>query len=175
MGLRVSSSVRLLSDGAANASRATPARRREVVMRAPSLCTSGMRAAPFQFVGNPSELGREFEQRLPRVDLRRLFRELQAFFGMLAAFFRRRHGDPTCATFAPTISFRSPRFPMNRFVPDSILDNPAHWQDRAEEARSIAEQMSDPDSRRMMLRIAEDYERLAAHARRRMKGSAARS
>jgi len=44
-----------------------------------------------------------------------------------------------------------------------------------EEARSIAEQMSDPDSKQMMLRIAEDYERLAAHARRRMKGSGAQS
>jgi DNA-binding ferritin-like protein len=64
---------------------------------------------------------------------------------------------------------------MNRFVPDSLLDNPGHWQERAEEARSIAEQMSDPDSKQMMLRIAEDYEQLAAHARRRMKGSAAQS
>ena len=64
---------------------------------------------------------------------------------------------------------------MNTAVSDSILDNPEHWQDRAEEARSIAEQMSDRDSKRMMLRIAEDYERLAAHARRRMKGSGAQS
>ncbi len=39
---------------------------------------------------------------------------------------------------------------------DSILDDPEHWQERAEEARSIAEQLSDPESRRMMLRIAED-------------------
>jgi hypothetical protein len=79
-------------------------------MRAPSLCTGGMRAAAFQFFGNLSELGREFEQRLPRVDLRRLFRELQAFFGMLAAFFRRRHdGDPTCPTPALAVSFRSRR------------------------------------------------------------------
>jgi hypothetical protein len=144
---------------AAKASGAPPARRREVVMGAPSLCTRGMRAASFQFVGNLSELGCEFEQRLPRVDLGRLFRELQAFFRMLAAFFRRRHGHPTFVTSAPTISFRSHRFPMNRFVPDSLLDNPAHWQERAEEARSIAEQMSDPDSKQMMLRIAEDYER----------------
>jgi len=58
---------------------------------------------------------------------------------------------------------------------EQVRDNPAHWQERAEEARSIAEQMSDPDSKQMMLRIAEDYERLAAHARRRMKGSVAQS
>ena len=49
----------------------------------------------------------------------------------------------------------------------SILDDPKHWLERAEEARSIADQISDPDSRRMMLRIAEDYEPLANHARRR--------
>jgi hypothetical protein len=64
---------------------------------------------------------------------------------------------------------------MNTVVSDSILDNPEHWQERAEEARSIAQQLSDPDSKRMMLRIAQDYDRLAAHARRRMKGSAAQS
>ena len=52
-------------------------------------------------------------------------------------------------------------------VSGSILDDPKHWLERAEEARSIADQLSDPDSRRMMLRIAEDYERLANHARRR--------
>ena len=54
-------------------------------------------------------------------------------------------------------------------VSNSILDNPEHWQERAEEARSIAEQLSDPESKRMMLRIAEDYERLATYAGRRKK------
>ena len=52
-------------------------------------------------------------------------------------------------------------------MPDSVLDNPKHWRERAEEARSIAEQLSDPDAKRMMLRIADDYERLAQHAERR--------
>jgi hypothetical protein len=32
---------------------------------------------------------------------------------------------------------------------------------RAEEVRSIAEQLSDPEAKRTMLRIADDYERLA--------------
>jgi hypothetical protein len=54
-------------------------------------------------------------------------------------------------------------------------DKPARWLERAEEAHSIAEQLSDPESRRMMLRIAEDYERLATHARRRKKGGTAQS
>jgi hypothetical protein len=43
----------------------------------------------------------------------------------------------------------------------------ARWRERAEEARSIAEQLNEPESSRMLLRIAEDYERLAKHAERR--------
>jgi hypothetical protein len=35
--------------------------------------------------------------------------------------------------------------------------------------------MQDAESSRMLLRIADDYERLAEHARRRMKGPAAAS
>jgi hypothetical protein len=57
-------------------------------------------------------------------------------------------------------------------VSHSILDDPKHWLERADEARSIADQISDPDSKRMMLRIAEDYERLANHARRRKSRTA---
>jgi hypothetical protein len=70
--------------------------------------------------------------------------------------------------------FCSPRL-MEMTVSDSILDNPEHWLERAEEARSIAEQLSDPESRRMMLRIAEDYELLATHARRRGRDRMAQS
>ena len=57
-------------------------------------------------------------------------------------------------------------------VSHSILDDPKHWLERADEARSIADQISDPDSKQMMLRIAEDYERLANHARRRKSRTA---
>ena len=49
------------------------------------------------------------------------------------------------------------------------LDDPEHWRNRAEEARSIAEQLTDPEAKRMMHRIAEDYLRLAEHAARRPK------
>jgi hypothetical protein len=48
---------------------------------------------------------------------------------------------------------------MQMTVSGSILDDPKHWLERAEEARSIADQLSDPDSKRMMLWIVEDYER----------------
>jgi hypothetical protein len=45
-----------------------------------------------------------------------------------------------------------------------LFDDPKHWRGRAEEARVLAEQMSDSASREMMLGIAKDYERLAERA-----------
>jgi hypothetical protein len=58
----------------------------------------------------------------------------------------------------------------------SLLDDPEHWRSRAEEARSVAEQLSDPEAKRTMLRIAGDYELLAEQAERRptKESSAAR-
>jgi len=52
-------------------------------------------------------------------------------------------------------------------MPSLLLDDPEHWRSRAEEARSVAEQLSDPESKQTMLRIAADYERLAEHAKQR--------
>jgi hypothetical protein len=51
----------------------------------------------------------------------------------------------------------------------SLLDDPEHWRSRAEEAGSVADQLSDPESKRTMLRIAADYERLAEHAKLRAR------
>lgn len=42
--------------------------------------------------------------------------------------------------------------------------DPEHWKQRAEEARTLAEEMSDETSRRTMLRIAVDYDNLALRA-----------
>ena len=39
-----------------------------------------------------------------------------------------------------------------------------HWRARAEEARVHAEQMDDPTVRQTMLKIAEEYEKLAQRA-----------
>jgi hypothetical protein len=54
----------------------------------------------------------------------------------------------------------------------SIIHDPQHWRQRAEEARAIADQLNNPQSKEAMLRIAKDYERLAARAEQRMKDKA---
>ena len=50
------------------------------------------------------------------------------------------------------------------------IDIPEHWRIRAEEVRGMADDVGDPDSRRILLDIAADYERLALWVERRLKG-----
>jgi len=45
-----------------------------------------------------------------------------------------------------------------------LLDNIKHWRARAEEARTIAEEITDPFAKRSMLKVAEGYEELAVYA-----------
>jgi hypothetical protein len=52
-------------------------------------------------------------------------------------------------------------------MPSHIFDDPKHWRQRAQEARALAEQMPDAESKEAMLRIARDYERLAQQAEQR--------
>jgi len=47
------------------------------------------------------------------------------------------------------------------------INDPAYWRSRAEEARTIAEQIDEPDAKRTMLEIAAGYERMAVRAARR--------
>jgi hypothetical protein len=50
-----------------------------------------------------------------------------------------------------------------------LSTNPKHWRDRAEEARLLAYEMKDAQSREAVLRIAEEYEFLAERAQQRAK------
>ena len=52
-----------------------------------------------------------------------------------------------------------------------LIDDAQHWRDRAEEARTHAEQMNDADARMMMLGTAESYEKLARRAEERAQKS----
>jgi hypothetical protein len=59
--------------------------------------------------------------------------------------------------------------PSSMFIAPHFND-PEHWRQRAEESRVLAEQMSDETAKRMMLRIADDYEMLAVRASVRVIG-----
>jgi hypothetical protein len=50
-------------------------------------------------------------------------------------------------------------------------DNPSRWWALAAEARVVAAEMTDPQARKVMLKIAEGYERLAQRAEAQQKGS----
>ena len=55
----------------------------------------------------------------------------------------------------------------------SHINDPKHWRYRAEEARAMAESMTDPEAKQLMLNVAADYERLAKRAEDRAGGNAA--
>ncbi len=46
-------------------------------------------------------------------------------------------------------------------------NDPDHWRNRAEEARAVAVQMTDPHTKATMLAIAQDYDKLAVRAEQR--------
>jgi hypothetical protein len=50
-------------------------------------------------------------------------------------------------------------------------DNPSRWWALAAEARAVSAEMTDPQARQIMLKIAEGYERLARRAEVRRQGS----
>jgi DNA-binding ferritin-like protein len=46
-------------------------------------------------------------------------------------------------------------------IPRSALHDVEYWLKRAEEARTFADEMRDPETKSLMLGIAESYERIA--------------
>ena len=51
------------------------------------------------------------------------------------------------------------------------LNDPRHWEERADEAKTMAEGMRDLEAKTTMLKVVELYERLAHWARERGGGS----
>ena len=46
----------------------------------------------------------------------------------------------------------------------SILNETFHWLDRAEQAREVAGQLTDPSARKAVLELAQNFDRLARAA-----------
>ena len=52
----------------------------------------------------------------------------------------------------------------------SHINDPKHWRYRAEEALAMAESLTDPEAKQLMLNVAADYEKLAKRAEERSAG-----
>jgi hypothetical protein len=57
-------------------------------------------------------------------------------------------------------------------MPSKTINDPNHWRDRAAEMRALSEGMDDVEARAIMLRLADDYDKLADRAEERANGSA---
>lgn len=53
----------------------------------------------------------------------------------------------------------------------ALLDKPERWRKRAEEARTIAAGMRDPETKRIMLDLAASYDALAKRAEDRKRAA----
>ena len=59
---------------------------------------------------------------------------------------------------------------LNNMMLASFINDPEHWLERAEQMRNFADELDDEQAKETMLRIANDYGRLAKRAEQRTKG-----
>jgi predicted Rossmann-fold nucleotide-binding protein len=49
------------------------------------------------------------------------------------------------------------------------MNDPKHWRERAEQARALADGLMEPEAKRRMLKLVEDYEEPARRAEKRLR------
>ena len=79
---------------------------------------------------------------------------------------------------SPKVAIESVGDPLNRegIVPSMPKAfGPEHWHSRAEEARTVAEILQNPEAKREMLELADLYEQIAKDAERQELGSSLRA
>ena len=52
-----------------------------------------------------------------------------------------------------------------------LFNDPNHWRRRAAEMRHLAQEMDDPESKQIVLKLAEEYGVLAKRAEQRLAGA----
>jgi hypothetical protein len=83
---------------------------------------------------------------------------------------------PANALLARQLAIRLIRLHSEWWLPMPLaphFNDPQHWLNRAEESRVLAEQMIDETAKEMMLRIVDDYRKLAERASVRLIGTGA--
>ena len=55
-------------------------------------------------------------------------------------------------------------------MPSAIADDPQHWRTRADEARAMADQITDAKAKLAMLDVAKKYEQIAKRLEQRITG-----
>jgi hypothetical protein len=60
-------------------------------------------------------------------------------------------------------------------MPAHTYDDPKHWYDRATEVRGLADAVANVEARRMMLQLADDYDKLGDCAAERQVSHAKQS
>ena len=81
-----------------------------------------------------------------------------------SGFARKSQGGQSKSTIEPESAITLCGKPVERVMQVHASDNLKHWYDRAAQMRELAEAMGNDEAKRIMLKIAEGYDRLGDRA-----------